>query len=411
MRFRFIVALAVLIAAGLLFQPAPGRTATIAERTSGYIVLQVEKNGEAWYVYPKTLTRFFLGRPADAFTIMRERGLGITNTNLEKIPRAGSNDGEGDVSLRNRLSGYILIQVERNGEAWYVYPKDKKRYYLGRPDDAFSIMRNLGLGITNNDLAQIPIDGGLVLNQKSVATSRGTYTIDYLTFDRTNSNLKIMTDTGNNGNCSNNCTVLSLASYISRRAGIAGMHGTYFCPADYAACAGQVNFYFFPVFNSFTRVMVNADRIKFTQEPLVAFDTTNRPFWYTHTEEFTSEQDFYNEFAVDSTAAGGSGVLRSAISNGPPLTINSQNVVGQYSLDDKQRNTKSYRGAIGWKGTTIYLMVVRSATVLDSAAVMDALNLDFALNLDGGGSTALYQGGRYIIGPGRNLPNAIVITQ
>jgi len=45
--------------------------------------------------------------------------------------------------------------VESHGEAWYVYPIDGLRYYLGRPDDAFSIMRQLGLGITNKDLATI----------------------------------------------------------------------------------------------------------------------------------------------------------------------------------------------------------------------------------------------------------------
>jgi len=52
----------------------------------------------------------------------------------------------------NRLSGKILLDVERNGEAWYVYPVDNHRYYLGRPNDAFNIMRNLGLGISNENL-------------------------------------------------------------------------------------------------------------------------------------------------------------------------------------------------------------------------------------------------------------------
>jgi hypothetical protein len=34
-----------------------------------------------------------------------------------------------------------------------------------------------------------------------------------------------------------------------------------------------------------------------------------------------------------------------------------------------------------------------------------------ALNLDSGGSMAIYNGGRYIIGPGRNLPNAIIFAR
>ena len=39
------------------------------------------------------------------------------------------------------------------------------------------------------------------------------------------------------------------------------------------------------------------------------------------------------------------------------------------------------------------------------------LGADNALNLDGGGSTAMYFGGGYISGPGRLLPNAVVLTK
>lgn len=59
-------------------------------------------------------------------------------------------------SIAEKLKGRILLQVEQNGEAWYVNPVDNKRYFLGRPADAFEIMRNLGLGITDQDLNQIP---------------------------------------------------------------------------------------------------------------------------------------------------------------------------------------------------------------------------------------------------------------
>ncbi|MBI4281795.1 hypothetical protein HY625_03170 [Candidatus Uhrbacteria bacterium] len=112
--------------------------------------------GEAWYVAPATHERWYLGRPDDAFAVMRRLGLGITNANLSKIPRADSSD-LGSSSLMTRLSGRILLQVEAHGEAWYVYPKDGHRYFLGRPDDAFKLMRHLGLGITDANLAVIPI--------------------------------------------------------------------------------------------------------------------------------------------------------------------------------------------------------------------------------------------------------------
>lgn len=44
-------------------------------------------------------------------------------------------------SVIDAVRGYIVLQVEENGEAWYVDPSNSVRYYLGRPDDAFAIMR------------------------------------------------------------------------------------------------------------------------------------------------------------------------------------------------------------------------------------------------------------------------------
>lgn len=57
--------------------------------------------------------------------------------------------------ISKRLSGRILLQVESHGEAWYVNPKDGKRYYMANGSEAYNIMRTLGVGITNNDLEKI----------------------------------------------------------------------------------------------------------------------------------------------------------------------------------------------------------------------------------------------------------------
>lgn len=113
---------------------------------SGYILLQVEKNGEAWYVYPNNGNRYFLGRPDDAFSIMKQLSLGVKHDYL-----ATTN------IFPARLKGLILLDVERNGEAYYIYPQDGKKYYLGRPADAFHIMSQLGQGISNAGLANISI--------------------------------------------------------------------------------------------------------------------------------------------------------------------------------------------------------------------------------------------------------------
>lgn len=170
-------------------------------RLKGKIILKVEDSGKAYYVNPVIEAMHYLGRPADAFSVMREQGIGITNINLEKIPiglkdlsgsdadgdglsdifedAIGTNknnidsDGDGyndkqeiidgyspklkaekmkvDINFANNQKGKIFLQIEGRGEAWYVNPGDGKRYFLGRPTDAFGVMRNFGLGISNND--------------------------------------------------------------------------------------------------------------------------------------------------------------------------------------------------------------------------------------------------------------------
>ncbi len=61
--------------------------------------------------------------------------------------------------IADRVSGRILIDVDNRGEAWYVYPPTRERYYLDRPSDAFLLMQRLGLGISNQDILLIPEPG------------------------------------------------------------------------------------------------------------------------------------------------------------------------------------------------------------------------------------------------------------
>lgn len=122
----------------------------LASKLSGRILLQVEDHGKAWYVSPdKNNYRIYLGRPADAFKIMTKLGAGIKSSTLDQYLKAGL--------FPKKLSGKILLDVERNGEAYYINPIDLKGYYLGRPDDAFKIMKTLSLGINNNDIANIDV--------------------------------------------------------------------------------------------------------------------------------------------------------------------------------------------------------------------------------------------------------------
>jgi hypothetical protein len=141
---RKIIFLLIILFA--ILPPLKTNGAHYAGKAIGYILLQVEANGEAWYVYPVNGKAYYLGRPADAFMIMKALALGAKHNfiaDTEIFPE--------------RLSGMILLDVDKNGEAYYIYPGNLKKYYLGRPADAFMIMRELGLGVTNLNLANIPI--------------------------------------------------------------------------------------------------------------------------------------------------------------------------------------------------------------------------------------------------------------
>ena len=122
------------------------------EELKGKILLQVESHGEAWYVLPDNSERVYLGRPYQAFMIMRDYGLGISSQDLDKYLEDG---------FPVRLLGKIVLAVEKHGEAYYINPDNLQGYYLGRPNDAFSIMRSLGLGISNSDLLNIIIREGV----------------------------------------------------------------------------------------------------------------------------------------------------------------------------------------------------------------------------------------------------------
>ena len=66
-------------------------------------------------------------------------------------------------NLADRLKNRILLQVENNGEAWFV-TDDGSRIYMGTPQAAFEILRKYALGISNKDLEKIVVSDMKVNN-------------------------------------------------------------------------------------------------------------------------------------------------------------------------------------------------------------------------------------------------------
>ncbi len=177
---------------------------SLAQRFRGAILLQVESRGEAWYVSPTDGKRIYMRDGATAYATMRQLGLGISNADIAKVPvgvvaggedrdadglpddteaALGSDetnpdsDGDGyrdgaevaagynplgsgrmpaaDSRIARAVAGRIVLQVEAEGQAWYVDPRTQKRYYLANGDGALNVMRKLGQGISNRDIAAI----------------------------------------------------------------------------------------------------------------------------------------------------------------------------------------------------------------------------------------------------------------
>ncbi len=200
-----IISIAFLTCAFYLIA-SQANAASLSDRLAGQMLLQTQNKGQAWYVHPATKQRHFLYHPEQAFQIMREQGVGITNENLEKIPLGlreytgtdsdsdglpdaleqalgtdpNKTDTDGDTyddraellaiynpkgtgmmpynaQFAKQHKGKIFLQVESKGEAWWVNPSDEKRYFLGRPADALALMRAYGLGISDTDIKAIPV--------------------------------------------------------------------------------------------------------------------------------------------------------------------------------------------------------------------------------------------------------------
>jgi hypothetical protein len=108
-----------------------------------------------------------------------------------------------------------------------------------------------------------------------------------------------------------------------------------------------------------------------------------------------------------------SGSLIAGITNYPGL-LDGGNVQiddSQSGLSDKQK-AKGTKVGIGIRGgANVIVVIAQNVNMQEFAYVFKSLGADGALNLDTGGSTALYCGEKYLAGPGRDVPNAIVFVK
>uniref|UniRef100_A0A7C4XNL6 Phosphodiester glycosidase domain-containing protein n=1 Tax=candidate division WWE3 bacterium TaxID=2053526 RepID=A0A7C4XNL6_UNCKA len=224
----------------------------------------------------------------------------------------------------------------------------------------------------------------------TVSTERGSFGVHLIKVPI--SSVKVVTAAANSDNCKDNCPTKSLAQHVSDNGGYAGMNGSYFCPPDYSDCGGKVNSFDFALYKSSSGKWLNSKALGWSDTGLATFKGGSAKFYKKSTD-----------YDGDGVTAG--------ISNYPILLKDGNIVIDSDKLTSYQKNVKGTRGAIGVGSTNLYLALIYNATVSDAAYAMRALGAKDALNLDGGGSSAMYINGGYVVGPGRSLPNAIVLVK
>lgn len=224
-------------------------------------------------------------------------------------------------------------------------------------------------------------------SRQKVSTDIGDFLVDIISADLNST--RVIVDTASESDCRDNCPVLPLSDYASRNGAFAGVNGSYFCPAAYPTCAGKANSFDTLLMNKNKRYF-NSDNNVYSSVPAVIFLGSSARF-------VGASQEWGRDTGVDAVIAN------------HPLMVFNNNVAFGGNSDPKQ-GSKGSRSFVGATGSTAYIGVVHNATVAESARVLHKMGIQNALNLDSGGSTALWSGG-YKVGPGRNIPNALLFIR
>lgn len=310
-----------------------------------------------------------------------EKAYGKTVTMYEEVLSLKELTKEGSV-FDASISGVLALLSKREyASASAVLDR------MGRDTKA---LRTKLATITQSVAQNVPVDNTLPgggYRRQSVKTDYGTYLVDVIAADL--SSTRAIVDSASDKDCSNDCPTLPLSEYVSRNGGYAGINGSYFCPAEYPSCADKKN--------AFDTLLMNKNKVYFNAANNV-YSTVPAVIFLGSSVRFVARS---LEWGRDTSPDG-------VLANQPLLLIGSNIQFG--GDDDPKKGSRGSRSFVGSKATTLYIGVVHGAGVAEVAHVLKAMGVENAINLDSGGSTALWYNG-YKAGPGRNIPNAIVLIR
>lgn len=402
---------------GCLVIPWAIKAATITETVSGKFILNYQKDNSLWYVNPNDKKKYPIYQASDIRVLGEKISKKIETVDFQKIAQANMSIAS-DQTVAKKYAGQIVSTADNN--SWYINPQDLKKYFLGNGSETFNALKNSATKLNYYDFSRVhkpgtkeSINEYSSWEQQEITSVMGKkFKVDIVTISLDNPRLKIITDTADPKDCTTTCRAKSVSDFVLAHKGFAGINGTYF---DTSAKKAYYNF--FPVYNTGKNFLTNQAQLKYwTTGPMIAFDSDNNFYFFNDTRDFQK--------ALNLKATGGPTIkpgwrtvkLQAAMGNKPKLIAEGNNQLIDWALDTKQKTWRStmnaiaYQAASGSKGK-ILLVAVHNATLPEMAETLQAMKVDYALNIDGGSSTGLYYNEEYMLGPGRNVPNAIVFAE
>ncbi len=177
----------------------------LVERLQGRFIMRTQSRGQLYYLHPGKKKIYYLSNAEDFLNLFREEARGISNLLLNKIS-LDLNQLEGDDSdsdglpdlwedslgtaintsdtdddgfddleelklgfspfaedtmtetskeVAESVSGFLLLQVEAKGQAWYVNPVNNKRILLTDFNNILNILERVALGISEENYQKL----------------------------------------------------------------------------------------------------------------------------------------------------------------------------------------------------------------------------------------------------------------
>ncbi len=117
----------------------------IKSKLKGKILIQIESKGEAWYLNPNNLKRYYLDPSPTTWQLLQRLSTKIDINKWQEIKK----------DPQNYQGKFFLIADRKN--IYYIAPDTNKIYLLNGPNSIFDLIRKTGLGISNQNLEKIPI--------------------------------------------------------------------------------------------------------------------------------------------------------------------------------------------------------------------------------------------------------------